>query len=94
MLLLEVVSVHRTSMGGNARRYIRDEEATEFTIGRLEGSSWMLPQEYVSRLQAVIRCVNGMYFLESKGSAPLAINDRSHPIERNRIVRRCQVLYA
>ena len=87
MLLLEVVSAHKGSMGANVRRYIAETEAAEFTIGRLESCNWVLPQDYVSRVQAVIRCVNGMYFLESKGNAPLAINDRSRPIERNRIVR-------
>lgn len=87
MLMLEVVSPHKASMGRNARRVISDSEAAEFTIGRQEGCSWVFPQDYVSRQQAVIRVVNGMYFLERKGSAPLAINDRSRPVERNRIVR-------
>jgi type VI secretion system protein ImpI len=85
--MLEVVSVHKASMGANVRRCIAENEAGEFTIGRLESCHWVLPQDYVSRVQAVIRCVNGMYFLERKGSAPLAINDRSRLIESNRIVR-------
>src|SRR5262245_58033292 len=87
MLLLEVISQHKVSMGANARRCIDEGEAAEFTIGRLETCHWVLPQDYVSRVQAVLRCVNNMYFLECKGSAPLAINDRSRPVERNRIVR-------
>ncbi len=74
-------------MGANARRVVQEAEAAEFTIGRLETCSWVLPQEYVSRVQAVVRCVNNMYFLERKGSTLLAINDRSRPIDRNRIVR-------
>jgi type VI secretion system protein ImpI len=86
-LMLEVVSAHRASMGAHVRRCIGEAEAAEFTIGRLETCSWVFPQDYVSRVQAVIRCVNGMYFLECKGSAPLAVNDRSRPLERNRIVR-------
>ena len=87
MLMLEVVSVHKASMGANVRRCIAESEQGEFTIGRLESCHWVLPQDYVSRLQAVIRCVNGMYFLERKGSAPLAVNDRARPLDRNRIVR-------
>jgi type VI secretion system protein ImpI len=87
MLMLEVVSAHKASMGAHVRRCIGEAEAAEFTIGRLESCSWVFPQDYVSRVQAVIRCVNGMYFLECKGSAPLAVNDRSRPLERNRIVR-------
>lgn len=87
MLMLEVVSIHKASMGANGRRCIAESEQGEFTIGRLESCHWVLPQDYVSRLQAVIRCVNGMYFLERKGSAPLAVNDRSRPLDRNRIVR-------
>lgn len=87
MLMLEVVSQHKTSMGTNARRLIEESEAAEFSIGRLETCSWVLPQDYVSRVQVVLRCVNNMYFLERKGSAPLAINDRSRQIEKNRIVR-------
>jgi len=74
-------------MGANARRLVDEPEASEFTIGRLETCSWVLPQDYVSRVQAVLRCVNNMYFLERKGSTVLAINDRSRPVERNRIVR-------
>jgi type VI secretion system protein ImpI len=87
MLMLEVVSPQRTSMGRNARRVIGEAEEGEFTIGRQDTCSWVFPQDYVSRQQAVIRIVNGMYFLERKGNAPLAINDRSRPVERNRIVR-------
>jgi type VI secretion system protein ImpI len=87
MLMLEVVSPHRTSMGSNARRFISDAEAAQFTIGRQSTCSWVFPQDYVSRHQATIRLVNGMCFLERTGSAPLAINDRSRPVERNRIVR-------
>jgi type VI secretion system FHA domain protein len=87
MLLLEIVSEHKAMMGANARRLVDEPEAAEFTIGRLETCSWVLPQDYVSRVQAVLRCVNNMYFLERKGSTLLAINDRSRPIERNRIVR-------
>ena len=87
MLLLEVISAHKSSMGENARRVIEESEAAEFTIGRLETCSWVLPQDYVSRVLAIVRCVNNMYFLERKGNTPLAINDRSRPIERNRVVR-------
>jgi type VI secretion system protein ImpI len=87
MLLLEVISQHKASMGANARRLVDGPEAAEFTIGRLETCSWVLPQDYVSRVQAVLRCVNNMYFLERKGSTLLAVNDRSRPVERNRIVR-------
>src|ERR1051325_11435585 len=87
MLMLEVVSVHKSTMGANARRIIDESEAAEFTIGRLETCNWVLPQDYVSRVQAVLRFVNNMYFLERKGSTLLAINDRSRPVERNRIVR-------
>src|SRR5215469_10619112 len=85
--MLEVLSVHKSSMGAAARRRIEEPEAAEFTIGRLESCNWVFPQDYVSRVQAVIRCVNGMYFLERKGNAPLAINDRSRQLERGRIAR-------
>ena len=85
--MLEVISAHKSSMGENARRVIDESEAAEFTIGRLETCSWVLPQDYVSRVLAIVRCVNNMYFLERKGNTPLAINDRSRPIERNRVVR-------
>jgi type VI secretion system protein ImpI len=47
----------------------------------------VFPQNYVSRRQAVIRCVNGMYFLEQTGSCPIAVNEPSRVVERNRIVR-------
>jgi type VI secretion system FHA domain protein len=83
-LMLEVVGPHAQSMGANARRVLGDQE---LRIGREPDNDWVFPQSYVSRRQAVIRCVNGMYFLEQIGTCPVAVNDPSRVIERNRIVR-------
>src|ERR1700692_996376 len=83
-LMLEVVGVHAASMGPNVRRVLGE---TEFKIGRDSDNDWILPQSYVSRHQAVIRCVNGMYFLEQLGNCPIMLNDTSRPLERNRIAR-------
>jgi type VI secretion system FHA domain protein len=83
-LMLEVVSAHAQSMGPDARRILGDKE---LKIGREADNDWVFHQNYVSRHQAVIRCVNGMYFLEQTGNCPLAVNDPSRVIERNRIVR-------
>jgi TIR domain/FHA domain len=60
-LMLQVVGVHAASMGQNVRRLLGD---SELKIGRDSDNDWILPQSYVSRHQAVIRCVNGLYFLE------------------------------
>ena len=83
-LMLEVVSSHAQSMGPNARKVLGDKE---LKIGREDDNDWVFYQDYVSRHQAVIRCVNGMYFLEQTGNCPLAVNDPSRVVERNRIVR-------
>jgi type VI secretion system protein ImpI len=83
-LTLEVVGVHAASMGPNVRRVIGE---TEFKIGRDSDNDWILPQSYVSRHQAVVRCVNGMYFLEQVGSCPIVLNETGRPLERNRIAR-------
>jgi len=83
-LMLEVVGVHAASMGPNGRRVLGE---TEFKIGRDSDNDWILPQSYVSRHQAVIRCVNGMYFLEQVGSCPVVLNEADRPLERNRIAR-------
>jgi type VI secretion system protein ImpI len=83
-LTLEVVGVHAASMGADVRRKLGD---TELKIGRDSDNDWILPQSYVSRHQAVVRCVNGMYFLEQVGSCPIVLNDAGRPLERNRIAR-------
>src|ERR1700736_6790039 len=83
-LMLEVVGVHAASMGANVRRVLGE---TEFKIGRDSDNDWILPQSYVSRHQAVVRCVNGMYFLEQVGSCPMVLNETDRPLERNRIAR-------
>jgi type VI secretion system protein ImpI len=83
-LMLEVVSSHAQSMGPNARKVLGDKE---LKIGREDDNDWVFHQSYVSRHQAVIRCVNGMYFLEQTGNCPLALNDPARVVERNRIVR-------
>src|ERR1700692_4305417 len=83
-LMLEVVGVHAASMGPNVRRVLGE---TEFKIGRDSDNDWILPQSYVSRQQAVVRCVNGMYFLEQVGSCPIILNETGRPLERNRIAR-------
>jgi type VI secretion system protein ImpI len=83
-LTLEVVGTHAASMGPNARRMIGD---SELTIGRDPANDWVLPHSYVSRRQAVVRCVNGMYFLEQIGNCPITLNDAPRPLERERIVR-------
>ncbi|HLZ96918.1 MAG TPA: type VI secretion system-associated FHA domain protein TagH [Steroidobacteraceae bacterium] len=83
-LMLEVVGVHAASMGADVRRLLGD---SELKIGRDSDNDWILPQSYVSRHQAVIRCVNGMYFLEQVGSCPIVLNETGRPLERNRIAR-------
>ena len=83
-LMLEVVSPHAHSMGPDARKILGDKE---LKIGREDDNDWVFHQNYVSRHQAVIRCVNGMYFLEQTGNCPLALNDPTRVVERNRIVR-------
>src|SRR5579859_2047975 len=83
-LMLEVVSAHAQSMGPNARRILGDKE---LKIGREADNDWVFHQNYVSRHQAVIRCVNGMYFLEQVGSCPIVLNETGRPLERNRIAR-------
>jgi type VI secretion system protein ImpI len=83
-LMLEVVGVHAASMGADVRRLLGD---SELKIGRDSDNDWILPQSYVSRHQAVVRCVNGMYFLEQVGSCPIILNETGRPLERNRIAR-------
>jgi type VI secretion system protein ImpI len=83
-LTLEVVGVHAASMGPDVRRILGE---AEFKIGRDSDNDWILPQSYVSRHQAAIRCVNGMYFLEQVGSCPIVLNGAGRPLERNRIAR-------
>lgn len=83
-LTLEVVGVHAASMGANVRRVLGD---AELKIGRDSENDWILPQSYVSRRQAIVRCVNGMYFLEQVGSCPIVLNEAARPLERNKIAR-------
>ena len=82
-LTLEVVGMHAASMGADVRRRLGD---AELKIGRDSDNDWILPQSYVSRHQAVVRCVNGMYFLEQVGSCPIVLNESGRPLERNRTI--------
>lgn len=86
MLVLEVVSSHAAAMGANARRVITDSESSAFKIGREPDNHWVLPQENVSRHQAVIRRVNGRYLLEYTGKSPLAINDAKRRLKHHKVV--------
>lgn len=80
-LLLEITGPQGTAMGPNRSKVVGPAGVR---IGRdATANDWVLASEYVSRQHAVIRCLNGMYFIEAKSSALTAVNDRNRPLARD-----------
>jgi type VI secretion system FHA domain protein len=69
-LTLEVVSPQGASMGANRRRIVRENG---FTIGRVPGNDWVIPDQYISKQHARISFANGTFFVENLGRNAIAI---------------------
>lgn len=79
-LTLEVISPNGELLGSNRRKVVGPEGAQ---IGRSKESDWVINDQYISRIHARVRYVNGAFYLEGMGRNPLAINDPEQVIANN-----------
>ncbi|MGH9349145.1 MAG: type VI secretion system-associated FHA domain protein, partial [Vicinamibacterales bacterium] len=61
ILTLEVTGPEAGKLGTGSRKVFN---AAGGTIGRLQDNSWVLPDQYVSGRHALIRYVNGIFYIE------------------------------
>lgn len=80
LLTLEVISPNGDLLGSNRRKTVGPEGVQ---IGRSKESDWVINDQYISRIHARVRYVNGAFYIEGLGRNPLAINDPDQTIANN-----------
>jgi len=70
-LILEVAGRHAAQFGSRARKSF---EGKGGSIGRSEDCDWVLSASGVSRVHAMIRLLNGMYFIEDRSTNGMLLN--------------------
>src|SRR5437868_6521495 len=80
LLTLEVISANGDMLGGNRRKTVGPEGAQ---IGRSKECDWVINDQYISRIHARVRYVNGAFYIEGVGRNPLAFNDPEQTIPNN-----------
>lgn len=80
LLTLEVISPNGDLLGSNRRKTVGPEGAQ---VGRSKENDWVINDQYISRVHARIRYVNGAFYVEGLGRNPLALNDPQHTIPNN-----------
>lgn len=71
ILTLEVTGPQAQAMGAAGRKVFK---ALGGTIGRLPDNDWVFPDPYVSGRHALIRYVNGKYFVEDTSTNGVCVN--------------------
>lgn len=71
-LILAVAGRQAAQFGSRSRRAF---EAAGGSIGRSEDCDWVLSASGVSRVHAMIRYLNGMYFIEDRSTNGMLLND-------------------
>jgi type VI secretion system FHA domain protein len=79
-LTLEVISPNGELLGSNRRKTVGPEGAQ---IGRSKECDWVINDQYISRIHARVRAVNGAFYIEGVGRNPLALNDPEQTIPNN-----------
>jgi type VI secretion system FHA domain protein len=69
-LILEVVSPNASDLGPGRRKAFGVEGGR---IGRAPDSDWVLPNPYVSRHHATVRCIGGTFYIEPTGENGVAV---------------------
>src|SRR5262245_45620195 len=80
ILTLEVVGEHARNLGAGSRKVFN---AIGGTIGRLPDNDWVFPDPYVSGRHALIRYLNGKYFIEDTSTNGLFINSPDQRLSRS-----------
>lgn len=79
ILTLEVTGPQAQAMGATGRKVFK---ALGGTIGRLPDNDWVFPDPYVSGRHALIRYVNGKYFVEDTSTNGVFINSPDNRLTR------------
>jgi type VI secretion system FHA domain protein len=79
ILTLEVTGPQAQAMGTAGRKVFK---ALGGTIGRLPDNDWVFPDPYVSGRHALIRYVNGKYFVEDTSTNGVFINSPDNRLTR------------
>ena len=72
-LLLAVIGNQAAQFGSRSRKAF---EGRDGSIGRSEDCDWVLSSSGVSRVHAMIRCLNGIYFIEDRSTNGMLLNGR------------------
>jgi type VI secretion system FHA domain protein len=79
ILTLEVIGEQAQDLGAAGRKTFN---AIGGTIGRLPDNDWVFPDPYVSGRHALIRYLNGKYFIEDTSTNGVFVNTPDHRISR------------
>jgi type VI secretion system FHA domain protein len=80
ILTLEVIGEQAQDLGAGSRKVFN---AVGGTIGRLPDNDWVFPDPYVSGRHALIRYLNGKYFIEDTSTNGVFINSPDHRLSRS-----------
>ncbi|HET6803828.1 MAG TPA: type VI secretion system-associated FHA domain protein TagH, partial [Frateuria sp.] len=72
-LVLAVLGPHAAQFGARSQKAF---EGRDGSIGRAEDCDWVLSAAGVSRVHAMVRCLNGMYFIEDRSTNGMLLNGR------------------
>lgn len=70
-LILAVMGHHAAQFGNRSQKSF---EGRDGSIGRSEDCDWVLSASGVSRVHAMIRCLNGIYFIEDRSTNGMLLN--------------------
>jgi type VI secretion system FHA domain protein len=79
ILTLEVVGEQAEDLGAGGRKVFH---AIGGTIGRLPDNDWVFPDPYVSGRHALIRYLNGKYFIEDTSTNGVFVNSPENRVSR------------
>jgi type VI secretion system FHA domain protein len=80
ILTLEVIGEQAEDLGAGSRKVFN---AVGGTIGRLPDNDWVFPDPYVSGRHALIRYLNGKYFVEDTSTNGVFVNSPDHRLARS-----------
>src|SRR5690606_16873241 len=80
ILTLEVMGEQATSLGAASRKVF---DSIGGTIGRLPDNDWVFPDPYVSGRHALIRYLNGKFFIEDTSTNGVFVNSPDNRVSRN-----------
>ena len=72
-LVLAVLGPHAAQFGARSQKAF---EGRDGSIGRADDCDWVLSAAGVSRVHAMVRCLNGMYFIEDRSTNGMLLNGR------------------